>query len=40
MPDNAPICNAYKVKDWLCDGGIELMEWPPNSPNPNPIEKL
>ncbi len=40
MHDNAPIHNAYKVQDWLRDKGIELIGWPPYSPDLNPIENL
>ncbi|KAG9086588.1 Galactose-3-O-sulfotransferase 3, partial [Ceratobasidium sp. 392] len=38
--DNA---SAHKAKDcleWLDNCGIEVMEWPPYSPDLNPIENL
>lgn len=38
MQDNAPIHSSHKVKDWLQHHGIEVMEWPPYSPDLNPIE--
>jgi DDE superfamily endonuclease len=37
MQDNA---SAYKVQDWFVDQGIEIMDWPPYSPDLNPIENL
>lgn len=38
--DNAPTHTAYVVRDALQDIGIEVMEWPPHSPDLNPIENL
>jgi transposase len=38
--DNAPTHTAYVVRDALRDLGIEIMEWPPYSPDLNPIENL
>jgi transposase len=40
MQDNASIHNAHIVRDWFVEQGIELMDWPPYSPNLNPIENL
>ncbi len=40
MYDNASIHTAYIVRDWFCDEGIELLDWPPYSPDLNPIENL
>ena len=40
MHDNAPIHSAYKIRDWLEEHGITVMEWPPYSPDLNPIEHL
>lgn len=40
MQDNAPIHAAKKVKKWLEEQGITIMEWPPYSPDLNPIEHL
>jgi hypothetical protein len=34
----APIHTAKKVKKWFSDNGIEVMNWPPYSPDLNPIE--
>lgn len=38
MHDNAPVHTAYIVRDYLVELGIEVMEWPPYSPDLNPIE--
>ena len=38
--DNAPIHTANKTKDYLELHGIWVMEWPPFSPDLNPIEHL
>ena len=40
MQDNAPIHKAKKSKLWFQEMGIEVMEWPPYSPDLNPIENL
>jgi transposase len=40
MQDNAPIHRARKSKLWFQGNGIEVMEWPPYSPDLNPIENL
>ena len=36
--DNAPCHKAKKVMKWLSDHNVELIEWPGNSPDLNPIE--
>ncbi len=36
--DNAPIHKAACVTNWLHEQGIEVMQWPPQSPDMNPIE--
>jgi hypothetical protein len=38
MHDNAPIHIAYNAQNWLCDNDINTMDWPPYSPDLNPIE--
>src|SRR5437763_1055272 len=38
MQDNAPIHTAGKVKRWLKESGIEVIDWPLYSPDLNPIE--
>ena len=38
MQDNASIHTATKVKQWFTDHGIETTDWPPYSPDLNPIE--
>ena len=40
MQDNAPIHKAHKVTDFFQEMGIEVMAWPPYSPDLNPIENL
>ena len=40
MQDNAPIHTAMKVRLWFETHGVEVMEWPPYSPDLNPIEHL
>ena len=40
MQDNASIHTAKKVVQWLREHGIVYMEWPPYSPDMNPIEHL
>ena len=40
MQDNAPIHGANKTKAWFKEWGIEVMDWPPYSPDLNPIENL
>ena len=38
MQDNAPIHTAGKVKKWFEENGIEIIDWPPYSPDLNPIK--
>jgi hypothetical protein len=38
MQDNAPIHTAHRVHDWFIENGIHLTDWPPYSPDLNPIE--
>ena len=40
MQDNAPIHKAKKILDWLELHGVETTEWPPFSPDLNPIEHV
>ena len=40
MQDNARIHTAKKVQKWFEEEGIPLIEWPPYSPDLNPIEHL
>lgn len=40
MHDNAPTHTAYIVRDALEEMAIEVMIWPPHSPDLNPIENL
>ena len=38
--DNAPTHTAHVVRDALIELGVEVMDWPPHSPDLNPIENL
>lgn len=40
MQDNAPIHKALVTQEWLESHGVEVMDWPPYSPDLNPIEHL
>ena len=40
IQDNAPIHKVHTVTKWLEDIGIEVVDWPPYSPDLNPIENL
>ena len=40
MQDNASIHTAKAVVLWFRENGINVMEWPPYSPDMNPIEHL
>ena len=40
MHDNAPIHTAHIIRDWLQENRINVMDWPPYSPDLNPIENL
>ena len=40
MQDNAPIHTAQKVRQWFEDNGVDTSDWPPYSPDLNPIEHI
>ena len=40
MQDGAPVHTAKVVKTWLASNNIQCLEWPPQSPDLNPIENL
>ena len=40
MQDNAAIHKAHIVMNWLSENGFKLMDWPPYSPDLNPIEHV
>lgn len=40
MQDNAPIHTARKVREWFREQGVRTTDWPPYSPDLNPIEHL
>src|SRR6266566_653585 len=44
IQDNASTHTTHMVQDWLqewaAENGVELVDWPPYSPDLNPIENL
>ena len=40
MQDNAPIHTVKKITKWFKDQGIPLINWPPYSPDLNPIKHV
>jgi transposase len=38
--DNAKIHKSYVAREWFERHGVEVMEWPPHSPDLNPIEPV
>jgi len=40
MQDNAPIHKAGIIKEWFEISGVHVVDWPPYSPDLNPIENL
>jgi transposase len=40
MQDNAPIHTAHAVRQWFTDNAIPVLDWPPYSPDLNPIEHV
>ncbi len=40
MQDGASIHSSAEVRLWLCSNRIEVMEWPPTSPDLNPTENI
>jgi transposase len=40
MQDNASIYTAKKIKEWFTQQAIPVTDWPPYSPDLNPIEHL
>jgi hypothetical protein len=37
---NAPIYKAYSIRSWFLEIGIVVIDWPPYSPDLNPIEHI
>lgn len=40
MRGNASIHTLNESKTWFVDNGMKLLDWPPYSPDLNPIENL
>lgn len=40
MQDNSPVHTAHNVMNFFSNQNFELMEWPPKSPDLNPIENV
>lgn len=40
MQDNSPLHQAHLIQDLLGELHIEVIDWPPYSPDLNPIENL
>ena len=40
MQDNEPKRSSNLVKNWFCPEKILVVDWPAQSPDQNPIEKL
>ena len=40
MHDNARVHTAHLIRDFLQEEGYEVIEWPPYSPDLNPIKNL
>ena len=40
MQDNAPCHKAKSIKTFLAAEGVDMIEWPPYSPDLNPIENI
>ena len=40
MHDNAPCHKAKSIKSFLAAEGVDMIEWPPYSPDMNPIENI
>ena len=40
MHDDAPVHTCKKVKQGLTENKIECLDWPPQSPDLNPIENI
>jgi hypothetical protein len=38
IQDNASIYTAYKVRDWFRNAALICLDWPPYSPDLNPIK--
>ena len=40
MQDNAPVHTCKLVREYLTQQGISTLDWPPQSPDINPIENV
>lgn len=39
-PHQSDRLSSKRAKDFLSDEGVDLMEWPPQNPDLNPIEDI
>ena len=38
--DNVPVCTSRSTRQWLRQHDVTQLDWPPKSPDANPIKKL
>ena len=40
IQDNTPIHTAHTVRNWFTENVIPVVDWPPYSPDLNPVERI